>query len=475
MARDKALYTCQNCGYETASWYGKCPNCDSWNTLVEEVRTSHAASSSSAKGRGRALLRSLEKDSPADARGRLVPLQSIALLEPDAAQQRLTTGLPEFDRVLGGGVVPGSVVLIGGSPGIGKSTLLLQAAASLSHQGTVLYISGEESLRQTGMRAQRLGIDPLQLLLATETDLADITELVAEASPDILIIDSIQTLCHPDVSSAPGSVAQVRESTGFLMRLSKEQNIATFLVGHVTKENRLAGPRTMEHIVDTVIYFEGDGYHNHRSLRAVKNRFGSTNELGLFQMTDSGLAEVQNPSLQFLSERVPGVPGSAVTAAVEGTRPLLIEVQALVAPTSFRLPRRTASGIDVNRLSLLIAVLQQKVGLGELASHDVYLKVAGGLRIQEPAADLAVALAVASSLKDTPIPQDLLAFGEVGLTGELRQVGLGASRLREAEKLGFDRVVLPYSGSQALGPTEGLDIVPIKTLAQAVASILEYS
>jgi DNA repair protein RadA/Sms len=383
---------------------------------------------------------------------------------------RTPTGLFEFDRVLGGGVVPGSLILIGGEPGIGKSTLLLQVANSLAEKiGTILLVSGEESTRQIGLRANRLGELSQNLLLLSETDITLIEHHIRTVEPALLIIDSIQTMFHPDVPSAPGSVSQVRECTHYLMRIAKQTHMPTFIVGHVTKEGSIAGPRVLEHMVDTVLYFEGDNYQSFRIIRAVKNRYGSTNEIGVFEMTDSGLIEVGNPSALFLSQRPEESSGSIVIAVVEGTRPLLVELQALVTSSHLSVPRRMATGIDYNRLALMVAVLDRRVGL-HLGQEDIYVNVVGGIKVNEPAADLGVALAIASAHKDTLVPRDTLALGEVGLAGEVRFVGQLEQRLKEAAKLGFKKAIIPDQEVRGVQPLD-IELLRVKTVQQALDHI----
>ncbi|GEO26699.1 DNA repair protein RadA [Alicyclobacillus acidoterrestris] len=445
LAKTKTQYVCGACGHVEIKWMGRCPGCGEWNTLIEEtvapVRTGPVTG----------------------VRMQPMPIESI----PPQTEQRVRTGLAECDFVLGGGIVPGSLMLIGGDPGIGKSTLLLQLSQSIATQNKrVLYVSGEESANQIRLRAERLGTVHQNLYVLAETDLDLVVESASALKPDFLIIDSIQTVFRPSLTSAPGSVAQVRECTGVLLRLAKQQNIATFIVGHVTKDGAIAGPRMLEHMVDAVLYFEGERHHMYRVLRAVKNRFGSTNELAVFEMHDDGLREVSNPSLLFLSERDRAVPGSAVVAAMEGRRPLLLEVQALVAPTGFGTPRRMSTGADHSRVSMLLAVLERRLGL-QVQASDAYVNVAGGVRVDEPAVDLGIALALVSSHRDRPLAVGDLYIGEVGLTGEVRTVTRLAERLREAHKLGFTRCLIP--AGQSLSETfSGLEIVPIKSLQDAI-------
>lgn len=447
MDRGRVRYICQSCGHASPKWLGRCPECGEWNSLVEEVAV-----------RARPADRAAEAAEP-------VSVAEVTL----ATETRATTGVAEFDRVLGGGVVGGSVVLVGGDPGIGKSTMLLQIGDRIARGGArVLYVSAEESVRQTKLRAERLGATAPELLLLAENDLDVITQTVGRLRPAVLVVDSIQTVYRGDVASAPGSVAQVRECTAALVRLAKDEGVATFIVGHVTKEGALAGPRVLEHLVDTVLYFEGDRHHAYRILRATKNRFGSTNEIGVFEMAGAGLVEVPNPSAAFLSERPQAAPGSAVVCAIEGTRPLLVEVQALVSPTHFGMPRRTAAGVDYNRLLLLLAVLERRAGL-QLAAQDVYVSIAGGVGVEEPAADLGIAVAVASSLRDRPVDPRAVVIGEVGLAGEVRAVPQLGKRLAEAARLGFARVVVPRTSS-ADAP-QGLEVVAVADLASALRAL----
>lgn len=447
MDRSRSRYVCQVCGHESAKWLGRCPNCGEWNSLVEEAPPA---------------ARSAARQAPA---GQPVSVTEVTL----PTETRAATGLAEFDRVLGGGVVSGSVVLVGGEPGAGKSTLLMHVGDRMArNDGSVLYVSAEESVRQTKLRAERLGADAPRLLLMAENDLDVIVQTATERRPSVLVVDSIQTVYRSDVTSAPGSVAQVRECTAALVRLAKGEGIATFIVGHVTKEGAIAGPRVLEHLVDTVLYFEGDRHHAYRILRATKNRFGSTNEIGVFEMAGSGLIEVPNPSAAFLSERPQAAAGSVVVCAIEGTRPLLVEIQALVSPTHFGMPRRTAAGVDYNRVLLLLAVLERRAGL-QLAAQDVYVSVAGGLVVEEPAADLGIAVAVASSLRDRPVDPRTVVIGEVGLTGEVRTVPQLGKRLGEAARLGFARAVIPRAAGVE-GP-DGLELDQVPDLSSALRAI----
>jgi DNA repair protein RadA/Sms len=448
MAKSRNVYACQACGAQSPRWLGRCPECQGWNTFAEERLESESAAARR----------------PGKASGKNAP-QSLAALE-DASEARLHSGIGELDRVLGGGLVPGSAVLIGGDPGIGKSTLVLQALTALAANGSVLYVSGEESPQQIKMRASRLGGDGLaNVAVLAETSLEQVLEQIQKLQPLAVCIDSIQTIFTEDLGSAPGTIGQVRECAARLVMTAKRVGVPTFLIGHVTKEGALAGPRVLEHIVDTVLYFEGDRGHPFRILRAVKNRFGSTNEIGVFEMKGNGLQAVTNPSALFLAERPEDVPGSVVIATLEGTRPILVEVQALVSGTTFGTPRRTTLGIDPNRVALLIAVLEKKMGL-HLLGHDVFVNVAGGVRLDEPAADLGVIAAVASSFLDKSVEAHTVLVGEVGLAGEVRAVGQVEARVREALKLGFNRCVVPESSRAQLPRIDGVEIIGASTLAQ---------
>ncbi|QAY67828.1 DNA repair protein RadA [Paenibacillus protaetiae] len=455
MAKIKMKFVCTECGTESPKWLGKCPGCGSWNSMVEERETV-------IKTQGVGLSSVQMKEKP----------KSIIHIESEQ-EPRIETRMKELNRVLGGGVVPGSLILVGGDPGIGKSTLLLQTSHALASKGLkVLYISGEESVRQTRMRADRLGALTESLFVLCETNMENINEAIETIQPDFLVIDSIQTVFDPNVQSAPGSVAQVRECTAHFMRIAKIKGIATVLVGHVTKEGAIAGPRLLEHMVDCVLYFEGERHHTYRLLRAVKNRFGSTNEVGIFEMSEDGLREVDNPSELFLSERPLGVSGSTVVASMEGTRPMLVELQALVATTHFPSPRRMSAGLDHHRMALIIAVLEKRIGLF-LQTQDAYVNAAGGVKLDEPAVDLAVAVSLASSFKDAPTrPYDVI-FGEVGLTGEVRAVSRAEQRVKEAEKLGFKRVIMPEKSLKGWKPPAGIDIIGVNTVAEALSAALE--
>lgn len=453
MAKSRAVYVCQDCGHESAKWLGRCPACSAWNTFVEERTAAPTAA-----GRSPGLLSKSGATTP------------IRLAEAAAApEERTPTGLAEFDRVLGGGIVPGAVVLVGGDPGIGKSTLLLQVMNRLAGElGPVLYLSGEESAQQVRLRAERLGAVARELLFLAETDLTAIEAALVRTTPRAVVVDSIQTLFHPDLPAAPGSVTQVRECAAALLRWAKDAGVPVFLVGHVTKSGELAGPRVLEHIVDTVLYFEGERQTSFRLLRAVKNRFGPTHEVGIFEMGESGLSEVDNPSRLFLAERPPNAAGSVVVPTMEGTRPVLVEVQALVGSTNFMgTPRRLVTGADYNRVAIILAVLEKRAGLN-LGSQDVYVNVVGGVKVQEPGADLGLALAVASSLRNLPVGPDVVAVGEVGLAGEVRSVNRLEYRLQEAAKLGFTRAVIPAASREGVRLPVGLAAVPVRRIEEAL-------
>ncbi|MCD7736280.1 MAG: DNA repair protein RadA [Lachnospiraceae bacterium] len=458
MAKTKTVFFCQSCGYESSKWMGQCPGCREWNSFAEEPRITTKKTAPGTMQRANA------------ARPRTLMEIEVGL------EARMTTGMGEFDRVLGGGIVQGSLVLVGGDPGIGKSTLLLQMCGNLAADGRkVLYVSGEESPQQIRMRAQRMGDFSGNLKIYCETNLADIRETITGEHPDIVIIDSIQTMYHEEVTSAPGSVSQVRESTGILMQIAKGMNISIFVVGHVTKEGVVAGPRVLEHMVDTVLYCEGDRYAAYRVLRSAKNRFGSTNEIGVFEMRSEGLVEVPNPSEYMLEGKPVGASGSVVACTMEGTRPVLLEVQALVCKSNLAFPRRTAAGTDLNRVNLLMAVLEKRAGL-RLASCDAYVNIAGGIRMSEPALDLGIVLAIASSLNDRPIDEKTIAFGEVGLSGEVRSVSMAEQRVREAKRLGFTSVILPETCRRQLLRTggdgmEGIEMTGVRSVRDAISKI----
>lgn len=443
----KSVYFCQNCGHEESKWLGQCPMCKEWNTFAEEKAVSIKGQKSSGEKQVQA-----------------VTLSSVTTDE----DERMKTELVELDRVLGGGIVPGSLVLVGGDPGIGKSTLLLQVCQKLSAMNKkVLYISGEESLKQIKLRANRMGEFSENLYLLCETSLNLIQTAIEREKPDVVVIDSIQTMYNEEIGSAPGSVSQVRESTNVFMQLAKGMNIAIFIVGHVTKEGTVAGPRVLEHMVDTVLYFEGDRHASYRILRGVKNRFGSTNEIGVFEMRKEGLVEVENPSEFMLSGKPENASGSVVACAMEGTRPMLMEIQALVCKSNFGMPRRTAAGIDYNRVNLLMAVLEKRVGL-PLSGYDAYVNIAGGIRMNEPAVDLGIIMAVASSYKNRPVSEDTIVFGEVGLSGEVRAVTMPEQRVAEAKKLGFKVCVVPEVSLKSIGKVEGIEVIGVKSVNQTM-------
>ncbi|MCR4960040.1 MAG: DNA repair protein RadA [Lachnospiraceae bacterium] len=448
MAKKMTAFFCSNCGYESAKWMGQCPGCKEWNTMVEEP--TEGKNKGIKKASGTASKPVLLKDIQADT------------------EERFTTGSKEFDRVLGGGIVRGSLVLIGGDPGIGKSTLLLQVTRNLSVAGKkVLYVSGEESQRQIKMRADRLGSDYKEMKLLCETDLDVISGFVTEEKPDMVVIDSIQTMYREDISSAPGSVSQVREATSLLLSLAKSNEISIFIVGHVTKEGAVAGPRVLEHMVDSVLYFEGDTHGSYRILRGVKNRFGSTNEIGVFEMREEGLAEVPNPSEFMLSGRAEDVGGSVVTCTVEGTRPLMLEIQALVCKSSFGIPRRQATGLDYNRVNLLMAVIEKRGGL-QIGDMDAYVNIAGGIKINEPSVDLATVMSIISAFKNKPIDPKTVIFGEVGLNGEVRAVGQAEARVREAAKLGFTCCIMPKANiNETLKKIKGIELIGVSNINEA--------
>ena len=444
----KSIYFCQNCGHEESKWLGQCPMCREWNTFVEEKVT--VSKGTAAKN----TVREAE----------VVTLSSVSTDQED----RMQTEIEELDRVLGGGVVPGSLVLVGGDPGIGKSTLLLQVCKRLSDQGRkVLYISGEESLKQIKLRANRMGTFSDHLLLLCETNLETIRQVIEREHPAVAVIDSIQTLYSEEVTAAPGSVSQVREATNTLMQIAKGLNITIFIVGHVTKEGTVAGPRVLEHMVDTVLYFEGDRHASYRILRGVKNRFGSTNEIGVFEMRETGLEEVPNPSEYMLNGRPEDASGSVVACSMEGTRPILMEIQALVCRSNFGMPRRTAAGTDYNRVNLLMAVLEKRVGL-PLSNYDAYINIAGGIRMNEPAIDLGIVMAIVSSYKNQSISPGTIVFGEVGLSGEVRAVSMPEQRVAEARKLGFKTCIMPQVSKDMLKKIEGIEVIGVKSVNQAM-------
>lgn len=455
MAKGKmTLYFCQNCGFESSKWMGQCPGCKEWNTFVEEMIDRKVSVSTSVK-------KALEEVKP-------VPLSAVLSVD----EQRTSTNLKELDRVLGGGIVKGSLVLVGGDPGIGKSTLLLQVCKNLSNKNmSVLYISGEESLQQIKLRAERIGSFSDSLELLCETNLEIIKEIISRKKPDVVVVDSIQTMFSEQVASAPGSVSQVRESTSVFMQIAKGLDISIFIVGHVTKEGVVAGPRVLEHMVDTVLYFEGDRHESYRILRGVKNRFGSTNEIGVFEMRNIGLVEVENPSEFMLSGKPIGASGSVVACSMEGTRPILLEIQALICQTNFGNPRRTATGTDYNRVNLLMAVLEKRLGM-RLSECDAYVNIAGGIRMNEPAIDLGIVLAIMSSKLDKPIDEKTICFGEVGLSGEVRGVSMAEQRVLEAKKLGFERCILPQVCKNSfIHYIEGIELVGVSNVKEALDAI----
>ena len=452
MAKAKTVFVCGNCGYESAKWLGKCPACNEWNSFYEEKINNVAVSSNNPSGKQKsATPRKLKEVEGIDA-------------------TRISTGIGELDRVLGGGLVKGSLVLVGGEPGIGKSTLILQICDKIIGEGKVLYVSGEESAEQVKIRADRLNINNDDIMFLGETDIDIIQEAILNTNPKLVIIDSIQTMYSEDITSAAGTVSQVREITARIMRICKENSITTIIIGHVTKDGNIAGPRVLEHMVDTVLYLEGERYFSYRMLRSVKNRFGSTNELGMFEMKNEGMVEITNPSSILISEREDNPTGSVVVASMEGTRPLLIELQALTSASVFGIPKRTANGFDYNRLAVLIAVLEKKAELA-LGGQDVYLNVVSGIKIVEPAVDLGVILACSSSYKNVSIPKDVVAIGEVGLTGEVRAVNMIEKRIKEAEKLGFKKCIIPESNRKLLKDNYKLDIIGVKNINEAIKNL----
>lgn len=446
MTKPSTVFVCSNCGNESSKWFGRCPACNEWNTCYEEkINLKSSGKSASKKTATTVKLDDVKK-------------QDIV---------RTKTGFDELDRVLGGGLVKGSLTLLGGEPGIGKSTLILQICDKIKGEGQVLYVSGEESAQQIKIRADRLGIKNNDIVFLGETDIDVIEDAILKTNPKLVIIDSIQTMYSDEITSGPGSVSQVREITARIMKMCKQEEITTIIIGHVTKDGNIAGPRVLEHMVDTVLYLEGERYFAYRILRGVKNRFGSTNEIGMFEMNDIGMCEIDNPSSVLLSEKNENVAGSIVVASIEGTRPILVELQALTATSVFGMPRRTANGIDYNRLTLLIAVLEKRTGL-PLGNQDVYLNIVGGIKINEPALDLGIILAVSSSFKNIPIPNDVIAIGEVGLTGEVRSVNQIEKRIKEAEKLGFKKCIIPESNKKLLKDTYKLDIIGVQNISEAM-------
>ncbi len=449
MSKDKTVFVCSECGYESPKWMGKCPACNTWNSFYEEKLVKSAGTKYEKKKE-------------------VTPVILNDLQGKDVIRSK--TGFGELDRVLGGGIVKGSLILLGGEPGIGKSTLILQICDKINGEGQVLYVSGEESAEQIKIRADRLGINNKDILFLGETDISLVQEAILKTNPKLVIIDSIQTMYSDEITSAPGSVSQVREITSKIMRICKENEITTIIIGHVTKDGNIAGPRVLEHMVDTVLYLEGERYFSYRILRGVKNRFGSTNEIGMFEMQDKGMTEITNPSSILISEREDNPAGSIIVATMEGTRPLLIEIQSLTSTSVFGMPRRTANGMDYNRLTMLIAVLEKKAGL-LLGNQDVYINIVGGIRLNEPAIDLGVVLAAASSYKNIEIPKGVVAIGEVGLTGEVRSVNLIEKRIKEAEKLGFKCCIIPESNKKLLKDKYKLDIIGVKTIYDAMKKL----
>jgi len=449
--KSKMVYVCSECGYESAKWVGKCPGCNSWNTMEEDVVVTTKNSVAAVKiGKAAAT-----------------PLSQISYTD----EARVVTGICELDRVLGGGIVKGSVILLSGDPGIGKSTILLQICNALQQNLKILYVSGEESALQIKMRAGRIGIESDNVSVMTETDVMSVCEYIKSVKPDLVMIDSIQTMQISEISSSPGSIVQVRESTNMLLQTGKGLGIPVFIVGHVNKGGDIAGPKVMEHIVDTVLYFEGERNQSYRILRGIKNRFGSTNEIGVFEMTEIGLKEVENPSAMLLSGRMSDVSGGCITCVMEGTRPILAEVQGLVTPSGFGNARRTATGFDYNRLNLLLAVLEKRLGMS-FVNHDAYVNIVGGMRLDEPAADLAVAMALVSGMKDIAIDENTIAFGEIGLSGELRSVPRAQARINEAARLGFTKCILPKACiKQITSCPDSLELVGVRSLKEAIAHI----
>lgn len=453
--KSKSIYVCSECGYESPKWYGKCPSCGQWSTLNEEVRVASSG-----------------KDSAVKAKASSVKAYSLSEIKPDL-EIRYKTGLGELDRVLGGGIVKGSLVLISGDPGIGKSTILLQICQSLGQKLNILYVSGEESYNQIKLRADRLGVNSENLFVLCQTDVQAISEHIMAVKPDLVIVDSIQTMNYTELSSSPGSVAQVRESTNLLMRTAKSLSIPIIIVGHVNKDGNIAGPKVLEHIVDAVLYFEGERNLSFRILRAVKNRYGSTNEIGVFEMTDRGLDEVQNPSEMLIAGRPKNTPGTCVACVMEGTRPLLAEIQGLVTPTGFGTPRRMSNGFDYNRMAMLIAVLEKRGGYF-FSNMDAYINIVGGMRLDEPALDLTIAMALVSSLKDYAIKDDVLAFGEIGLAGEIRAISHCEQRVKEAARLGFKKCIIPTHNLRSISKSvmDEIEVVGARTIRQAFEALI---
>jgi len=452
LGKTKTKFVCQECGYESPKWMGKCPGCSSWNTFVEEIQE-----------------KKTKKNSRGITSNKIMKLKEIAVEE----EKRISTSYSELDRVLGGGIVNSSLVLVGGDPGIGKSTLLMQTGDKVAKQDlNVLYVTGEESARQIKIRAERLGMDSDNIYILAETNVEHIISSIEKLNPDLLILDSIQTIYNPEITSAPGSVSQVKEVTATIMRITKSSNMSTFIVGHVTKQGSIAGPRVLEHMVDTVLYFEGDTQHSYRILRAVKNRYGSTNEVGVFQMRDSGLEEIINPSSFFLESRTENSYGSVIAASMEGTRPLLIEIQALISHSSFGVPRRVTTGVDSSRAAMLMAVLEKKAGI-QLQNSDAYINVIGGMQVKETAVDLPILCSIASSFKEVKIDQNTIIMGEVGLSGEVRGIKDIDKRIKEAQKMGFKRAVIPFSNSKNVKKDkDNIDLIEVKTIEEVLDVLL---
>lgn len=455
MAKPVTKYICQNCGYSSLRWLGKCPECDSWNSFVEEIVYSDK--------------RKLSSKSHDIVDLKITNLSKISDINIKE-DKRIVIGMEELDRVLGGGIVSGSVILVGGDPGIGKSTLMMQLADKIKNN-IILYVSGEESQKQIKLRCERLGFAHDDFYILSETSLEIIAAIIDKLRPDIVIIDSIQTIYRNELESSPGSVSQLRESTAAIIQIAKAKNISFFLIGHITKEGVIAGPKVLEHMVDTVLQFEGERTHAYRVLRAIKNRFGSTNEIGIFEMTGTGLLEVKNPSEVFLSQRSRGISGSTVSASMEGTRPILIEVQALVSSSGYSVPQRTATGFDYKRLAILIAVLEKKIGI-HLSKYDVFINIAGGIKIDEPSIDLATAMSICSSFKDSPVETETLILGEMGLGGEIRAISFADRRIQEAVKLGFKKILLPKSNLKNFKQSKELEYIPVETIQDAIRLIL---
>ena len=453
MAKLKTLFVCSSCGYSSPKWSGQCPGCREWNTMNEEIETKNSSSISASPGKNRTF-------------SNVSPVSDISTSD----ELRYNTGIGELDRVLGGGLVKGSVVLLSGDPGIGKSTLLMQACGTFSNDKTVLYVSGEESAKQLKLRAERLGVNSDQLLIMTETDVETVCEYIKSQKPQVVMIDSIQTMNHAEIQSSPGSVTQVRECTNLLLRTGKSLDIPIIIVGHVNKDGAIAGPKVMEHIVDAVLYFEGERNYAYRILRAVKNRFGSTNEIGVFEMNDIGLSEVENPSAALLSERNTNVSGNCISCVMEGSRPILAEVQSLVCTSGFGNARRMSTGFDFNRLNLILAVLEKRFGY-RFSTMDTYLNIVGGLHLDEPAADLSVALALVSGITDKPVPDNVVAIGEIGLSGEVRSVSRISARISEAARLGFDKCIVPRSCLKQLKIKTDIEVIGVRNLHEAIANV----